>query len=458
MARTIEELQTIYLASAQSVDQRIDISQFSDFEAKGFGTGSVGAALSIDNARLLNEAYPQYATSLGINSKLSAQGLPPQYSETPTVLTVDADTLVVGKTYNVPVGVVLTASNGQTYQVIATNYGEEFVTLTSVAPTFYAISTTDGQATNQDIGAIVTLTPPVVSTDLTQTFNNAAVTATQPGADGESLSDATARLINVSQTPLCGTRSTDIKNLVISPTNGITDAVILTNNQIAYSGGLYNTGVFLISGTSITDAILNQGLVTGTTEVVFTRSVSPAIISSTQQFLVAQNIMGFLPVTQTVQTQGLSDTKVGTNPYFKIIVTLQNGYSLSSQITLDGNIFTLEQLIQREVRRAVCQSNYGATLTTVISTGAITASAFLISYIQQQLDATLGTGTTTGTLGAYLINRTVFVIDVTGVTYLQVSSINLALGIPTLPEDNLQWIYDINTTVGDIYDNIQVTV
>jgi hypothetical protein len=455
----IEDLQALYLQAAQFKAQNIDVSDLSDFQAKGFATGSVGAALSLDNTRLFNEAFPQYAASLGINSQLAASGLQPQYPATPSLLTLTANGLVSGYTYVAPVGTILTAPNNQTYTVIASNYGQQDVSLTSTANVFYVISTNTGITSSQLISTILTLTPPIVSTDLTQSFGTATVTIVQNGTDQESLSDATSRLINVKQTPLCGSRSTDIQKEVINPSIGIIDAVVLTNNQLKYStANQYNSGVYLISGTGISDYILNQGLVTGTTEVVFDRSVSSGSITTTQQKLVAQNIIGVRPLVNTVQTQGISDSNSSSNPYLKIIVTLQNGYSLSSQITLNNNIFTVQQLIQRETRRAVCQQPYGATQSVNVSTGEITNSVLLISAIEQQLDSALGSSNSTGTLGAYLVTRTVYVLSSDGVTYTQPSSIQLTLGIPVLFTDELEWIYDINTTVGDIYSNIGVNL
>ena len=132
----IEDLQALYLQSAQFKAQTIDVSDLSDFQAKAFATGSVGAALSLDNTRLFNEAFPQYAASLGINSQLAASGLQPQYPATPSLLTLTANGLVSGYTYVVPVGTILTAPNNQTYTVIASNYGQQDVSLTSTANVF----------------------------------------------------------------------------------------------------------------------------------------------------------------------------------------------------------------------------------------------------------------------------------------------------------------------------------
>ena len=138
-------------------------------------------------------------------------------------------------------------------------------------------------------------------------------------------------------------------------------------------------------------------------------------------------------------------------------VVLQSGYSLSSPISLGGNTFTIEQLIQREIRRAICQQPFGATLTTDILTGEILNSQILLSAIQTQLDESLGTSLSTGTLGAYLKNRVIYIKDNTN-NYTQPASIEVILGIPTLSTGDLPWVYDISTDPDFIYPNIGVYV
>ncbi len=135
---------------------------------------------------------------------------------------------------------------------------------------------------------------------------------------------------------------------------------------------------------------------------------------------------------------------------------MQNGYNLADNITIDGSVMTIKQLIQREIRRSICQQQFGATLTKNAATGEIISSEILISSIQSQLDNALGTSNTTGTLGAYLVNRTIYIYN--GTDYVQESKIDLNLGIPTVVTDDLQWLYDISTTVGNIYLNIGVVI
>lgn len=458
MTKSIAELQQVYLTSAQAEVQNIDISDYSDFQAKSFGTAGLGAALSLDAERLFAEAFPQYATSLGVNTQLAAAGVQTQLPSSPSYLTIAGNNLQVGVTYNIPLNTFITATNKQVYQVIPSNSTDTQISISTTNNVFYAVSSLNGLNTNQSNGAVLTFTPPIVGNDGTSTLNECTVTSSVSGTDQESLSDATARLVEVKQTPLDNTRATDYKDQVIRLNNGsVTDAVVLTNNQIKYTSTTFNCGVFLAGGTRITDLVLNKGLISGTDPEVFTRTVNETIISTTQQTLVAQYIVGSRPNTRTVTTQGLTTNTNPLLPYIKCEVVLQSGYSLSSPISLGGNTFTIEQLIQREIRRAICQQPFGATLTTDILTGEILNSQILLSAIQTQLDESLGTSLSTGTLGAYLKNRVIYIKDNTN-NYTQPASIEVILGIPTLSTGDLPWVYDISTDPDFIYPNIGVYV
>lgn len=456
---TQNDLQKSYLVAAQAEANKrgleIDISQFSDFQIKGAAFGGVGAGMAQEFNRFFNNVYPQYSDAQGLNLQLANSGVPGIYPATPAILTLSAVGLMNFKSYSIPVDTILTAPNGATYRVISVNGSSTEVILTLGNPTFYAVSVLTGLNTTQANGVVLTLSPPILSTDKTENFSTASVTSSVDGTNEETLANATERLIEIQQTPLAGTRKTDFKYLAIDPANNVTDAVVLINNQLDYTTPPkpYNVGVFDVSGTPITDEILNLGLSTGTSAVVFSRTSSPASIVNTQEKIDNEDIVGVFAVVSTLSTQELTPL-VGDNAFFQITVTLQTGFSLSSQIILNGQQFTLEQLIKREARRAVCSQPYGASLSYDVVTGTYTASKFAISAIEQQLDTTLGTATTAGTLGSYLIDRTIKVWN--GTTYEYVSSLPLNLGIPEAPTDKLPWIYDISTTAEKIYSNILV--
>lgn len=458
---TQTDLYSTFIAGAQaratSTGWVIDVSQYSAYQIQATALSGMGAGIAQDAYILFNNVYPQYSNAQGINLGLANAGIPGIYPATSAILTLDGDIVTASQTFNIPVKTILTADNGATYSVVGNNASSlEFVTITTDNPEFFVSSIATGQNTGQAVSAVLTFSPPIISVDGTTSLESATVTAVIDGVDQETLANATNRLIEIKQTPLCSDRATDFKYLAIDPIgNSVTDAIVLINNQLAYSDTQLNVGIFDVVGTPITNEILNQGLLLGTTEVVFSRTATDTQIDNTQAVMNQQDIIGAFPNVGTVSTQEITDIiSSDPNPFFQVTVTLQPGYSLATEVNLEDGLFTVEQLIQREVRRGICGQPYGATLSKDITTNTYTDSILTISSIEQQLDTTLGTSTTVGTIGTFLVDRTILCWN--GSAYVYQSSITLDLGIPVASTDKLPWIYDVSTTVGSIYFNILV--
>jgi hypothetical protein len=455
---TIAYFTQIYLNLVKSYNATNDISQYTDYQTKGQVLGGVIAGASQDAYSLFNNNYPQYANSQGINLGLAAAGVPVTFPATQAQLTTTANNLEVDEVYNVPLGTLLTAPNGTTYKIISSvNSNLTNVIVSTINPTIYVASTKTGSGTGQPVTTVLTFSPPIVSASTNYILSFASVIASADGSDVEPITNATTRLVNIKQTPLCGTRSTDFKYLAINQSNGVVDAVVLINNRLKYNAENYNLGVYDVSGNAINNTILNQGLLTDTA-VVYSRQSTSGQIATTQATIDNQNIVGVFPIVSTVATQQITTLTGTPNAFFKINVTLQPGYALSSQISLPEGVFTIIQLIQREVRRSICETEYGGILTYNSNTGAINGSAIAVSAIEQQLDVSLGTNTTTGTIGNYLQNREVLCWN--GSAYVYTPTITIPYtnpyGVPVNPNDYLYWIYDISTTAENIYANIIV--
>ena len=460
-----EEYQNLAKYEANELNIDIDISNLTDYNIKGKVLSGVCAGLAQDCTTLFNNVYPQYANSQGINLILSNAGVPVTFPSSPAILELTVNNLIANKIYNIPIGAILTAPNGATYSVIGNNINNiKYIIITSINNTFNAISTNLGQNTTQNVGIKLTFTPPIISTDNLSSFSDAIVLNQTDGANQESLTDSTNRAIEIKQTPLCGTRSTDFKYIILNAaknnnTNSITNALVLINNQLTYTNK-YNLAVFIMSGTPIDNNILNHGLLDNN-PVVFNRT-NTIDLPFAQNILNQQDIIGIpYPVASTVETQQI--TNLTSNiAFFNIVVTLQNSYTLSTSITQPDGIFTVTQLIQREVRRAICNQPLGATLEYNYNTddpnifGSITHSTLPISAIEQQLDSALGTSNTAGTLGSFLLNRTVYTYS--GSSYVYQVNIPLSVALPIGINDKLGWVYDISTTANNIYSNILVSL
>jgi hypothetical protein len=453
---TQDELTQLYLDLAVSVDNTNDVSQYSDYQNKGKVIGGVASGVAQDSYNLYNNVYPQYANEQGIDILLSSAGVPGIYPATHAILQCTC-TVPSGKTFNVPLGTLLTAPNGATYSVIGTEKNLTNIIINILFPIFYVISLSTGKNTTQTNGTILTISPPIVSTDGDAILSTVNVTNNTDGADQETLAHATSRLIEIKQVPLCGTRRTDFYNLATKDNeDGITDAKVLINNQLVYTSTKWTVGIYLASRTPVDDYILNQGLLPDTTEVVYDRSVSPLAISNTQKKIDNEDIIGAFPMVNTLYTQGITTLTGTPNPFFRIAVRLSQAYQLDTQVTLSDGAFSISQLIKREVRRAICEQPFGASLIVNPSTGAFTSSYLAISNIEQQLDNALGTANTAGYIGSYILDRVVYTWN--GTAYVYNPTLPLNLNLPIADNDGLGWIYDISVTVGHIYNNISVVL
>lgn len=453
---TVEELTELYLSLAKSKDQDGDITEYKDYWAKARATGGMGARLALDASVAFNAVYPQNGNSFGINSQLSAKGVPSQYPASPTLLTCQVQDIPLNETYDIKVGTTLIAEDGQVYSVISPDGIATVVQISTLFTTLQLLSYSSGSSTTQEIGTKLVFSPP----QLPVSGENLPITETEvismvAGQDEESVPSTINRLIQLDQVPKNGSRSTDFAYLAVDIPLGVTHAVVLGNNKLKYTDPIFKMAVFDAGGTEVTDAMLNKGLVVGTQAQVFNRSVPSGVYNQTQQKLINEDIIGAYPlVCNTVSTYGLTTLANPLFPFFKIQVQLQSGYTLQSTATVDNITFTIKQLIQREVRRAICSQPFGAALEQDLSTGEILSSSLPVSAIEQQLDYSLGTPTSSGLLGNFLANRSVLVYN--GTNYGYVSAIALPLGIPTVATESLAWVYDISLDPSFIYSNIGV--
>ena len=453
---TISELQQLYLDLAKEKLPEVDVSNLSDYQSKAAAVAGVGARLALDAFTLFNATYPQNGDIFGINTQLSSLGVPSQYPSSVSVLTTTVNNIPSGKTYDILIGTILTAPDNQNYQVISPDGIATIISISTINTTLYLSSINGGANTNQDNGTIITFSPPQQPNDNTLSpIKDVTVISSIKGSDEEPLSSAVNRLIQIKQTPKNGSGKTDLKYLAINPATGVTDAIVLINNEIIYTDIVNkNIAIFDVGGTEISDIILNKGLNTGTVAELFDRSVSNVTYNNTLAYILSQDICGWQPVVNTVSTQAITTNLSPNPPYIKIEVKLISGYGLQTVINSDGGSFTIYKLIQREVRRAICGQPFGASLTVDLLNGAITSSIIPTSSIEQQLDITLGTPTTNGTLGNYLQSRSVLFYN--GTTYEYRGSLPLNIGIPTTSTNPIAWVYDISLTPADIYYNISV--
>lgn len=433
-------------------------AESTDYNAKGLGLAGILSRAYQDALKLFESTLPQNAVSVGINNQLSVAGVSPTFPSAPAFVTVTVNGILPGANYNIAVGTLATGDNGIVYKVLADSSDSNIIVINTTNKTLNLTSLTDGVGTGATVGTNLTLQSPILPSnqpDVNVGIATLAVTASIDGVNQESLSSAVNRLVKVNQEPLDMVRSQDFEALVINPLDGVTNAKVINSNN--WTPTTTNFALFTLSGQPVNDAFLNQGLLPNTTTQVYNRTSTTTIVDTAKKKIMQKNIVNIFPYVSTVKTQFLVPTQLA-QPFFKINVALADGYSLSSQITLnDGVRLTLEQLIKREVRKAICSQPLGATLNIDFITGVFLASSLSISSIEQQIDTALGTSNSAGDIGTWVKSRTVLVYNVPTTSYVYKESILLSLGIPTTESGNLQWVYDIAPIANNIYSNILVT-
>lgn len=454
---TNTELETLYLALAKAKYPTSDITQLSDFQAKAAAVGGLAGRIALDGSNLFSAVYPQNGDPFGINTQLSAKGVPSQLPASATALIVTVDNVPLGRTYQIDVGTNLISADNQLYKIVSSDGVSTSEQVNTSHFILYLVSVAKGANTVQALGSKLTFSPAQMPIDDSNNpLTSVTIIEVISGTDEESIASTANRLIEIQQTPLDAVRSTDIKYEVLDANLGINDAIVLINNEISYvDNPRINTAVFLIGNNPVNDDLLNKGLVIGTVAEVYTRSVNNSAINETQINLINNQTIGLHPTTSTVVTQGLTS---GTSPAFiRVSVSINYGYDLTSKVVLAGGVtLTLAQLIKREVRRAICAQPFGALLVINPLTGSITVSSIPIGSLENAIDYALGTPTTVGTIGTYISNRMIQ-LYVAG-QYTSQASIPLTLGLPSNQGDNLPWVYDVSLTPADIYSNIEVVL
>lgn len=449
----------------------------SDFYLKSIGlAGLISGAIGDAAINFIN-IFPQYLNGSYINLGLAARDLPMQQAATYAQANLGTVTAPAA-TFTVQAGMQLTNSvTNVVYEILNT------MTINISDPASYnnipAICTVAGAGNQLAPSTVLTFSNPPLDVD-SNPVETLTVQNSTDGVNAETDNEAVTRIVNGTQIPKSGSRITDYYYYILDgnlylPDNAIviTNAITIPNNQ--FNSANFDFGLFGVGGSAITDYTLNQGILYGIspgTYTPFDRSISDDAITAIQQSVTAQQLININPYINSITTQNLPTTEsMVVTPYFQITVTLYPGLTLGTVLQINssdqnGNpiviSMTVENLIKREVRRAICQQPFGAT-QTLDESGAIVTSQILLSSIEQQLDSALGTGQYQGTYATILIDRQVFIWQsgTGGGAVYGYTNIPVDIGIPNPPPSPmidypLAWIYDIADDPSIGYDNILV--
>lgn len=228
------------------------------------------------------------------------------------------------------------------------------------------------------------------------------------------------------------------------PISLITQGFVVPN-YITYNG-IKRLGVFPLSGTSITEFTLNQGLLPATTFLEYSREVNDEAKNAVNSYIQNGAYLISNPIVGKCKTWFVNSTSVAieidTYNQYTLKVSLSNGIGLdtiisvpsqdenSQPITINLNVVNL---IKKSFRYAVCNYTYpldnqGKTIINATGDSIIPVST-LLSVIDEQLG-------NNGSIAQFLLNIELF--DSNGVTINEIKIPSSFLSV-----DDVYFVYDI---------------
>ncbi len=335
-----------YLLHLKALKPEInDKQEDSDWYVRSRVVGGVLSGLYSDQRKIADDAFPQSARHEALERHLFVYL---DRSFNPATKSV-GDVRVTGTTGSfADVGDLqfVYEPNGNSY----TN--TEAVTLSATAQLVPVQSIGTGQIQNLLEGAELTLSTPPLGFDSTAAVSGGPLS---DGRDEESDAEAAAAILDRIRNPLAGGKESDYRQWARDA-----DPSVVAANILRFPSGLGTVGVVISAGTTDIDTALDND--------------QPIVLTPSDQLieLVADYIETKRPVTDCVQV--IKPTEI------EIDVTAGVKFSSGSLSTiLSGQTKTLEELIAREIKRAIYKTPPGGRQ--------IGASGYVVlAEIEEQVD------------------------------------------------------------------------
>jgi hypothetical protein len=434
--RTQQQVTALYSNSVLALNNALQVLTPGDWYFKANAIGSVGAGLSQDLFILQKQIFPQTASGSNLDSMLANLNLAPRAGNLPAIGTI-LFVAAAGTTYIVAQGQIflnpltnISYACTQTTVVTSSDFSTTPIPIASVQT---------GTGFIAPIGTTLNASPPITDTTSANPETAFIVQTMADGVNSETDGEVANRIIFAFQNPPGAGSNSDFVNWAMQ-ISGVTYAYVFDIFNSSF--GLNIIYVTIFSGTFNPDVILlYDGIATPPsgppTWVTYSRNASPLIPS------VANYIQGVRPINNTVVVNTVDTYIIPLN--INVTVTLATGFTLTTNIPSVG--LTSQQLIQREVRRAIISIPASGVLVNG-------TSEIPISLIEQTLDAGLSaTSVQTGIYAAILVDR-----------YVVYNNIYTAIPVPYIggmgslnildSYGNSQVIYDVQIS----YANIIVTL
>lgn len=377
---TPEEIADQYLLYLKNLKPEVNTAQTdSDWWIRSRVVGGVLSGIYADQLKISNDAFPQSARREALEKFLFTYFGEGFRAATPAVGSVSATASATGAT--IPVGTQFEYSpNGNLYTAT------EEINFTSAVTALVPVASVEaGQSQNLLEGATLTLPSPPPG------ITSTAIVADGPLSDGrdvESNEEAAARILRQIRTPLAGGKVADYISFALAADPSVTSASV-----IRYAFGFGTVAVVITAGTTDIDAALDAG-----DPIVLIPSEE--LVATVQDYIETQN-----PVTDCATVLAPASTVQD--------VTVSVRYVSGSNSTeVPGLNLTQEQLVQREVKRAIYKTPPGGRI--------LGASGYVVaSEIEEVLDLNLSASPyTIGNVAEILLDRQVADLSPSGANRL----------------------------------------
>jgi uncharacterized phage protein gp47/JayE len=336
--------------------------------------GGVFSGIYADQQKLSNDIFPQSARRDALEKFLNMY-----FDEGFTPATQAVGNILVSGATGSSVPVATQFEYGPNGNLYASTTAVSFGTAASAVVPVQSV--VPGQDQNLLEGASVTLVSPPAGLNGTATVYGGNIS---DGRDDETNEEAAARILRQIRTPLAGGKVSDYISFALAANDSVTSA-----NVLRFAFGFGTVGVVITAGTTDIDTALNDG-----EPVVVIPSAS--LVQEVQDYIETQN-----PITDCATVLAAASVPID--------VTVSVRYlSGTGSTILDGQTLTQQELVEREVKRAIYKTPVGGRI--------FGASGFVVaSEIEEVLDTSLGAEPyTIGSYAEILVDRQVDDLSATG--------------------------------------------
>lgn len=378
--QTPEEIGDQYLLYLKNLKPNVNTAQTdSDWWIRSRVVGGVLSGVYADQSKISNDAFPQSARREALERFLFTyfgEGFTPATQAVGNLLytaSATGATLPINTQFQYdPNGNIYTSTE-------AVDFG---AAVTASVP---VISIATGQDQNLLVGAQLSVPSPPAGFGSTATVYLLNIS---DGRDIESNEEAAARILRQIRTPLAGGKVSDYEAFCLEADPSVTSV-----NVLRFPFGLGTVACIITAGTTDIDTALNEGQ-----PIVLLPSEE--LVAKVQEYVETQN-----PITDCASVLAPASTTQDVTAYVR--------YSSGNGSTvISGQTLTQEELVQREIQRAIYKTPPGGNL--------LGASGYVVcADIEQVIDDGLGdTPFAVGNYAQILIDRQVADLSASGANRL----------------------------------------